>query len=273
MGVPEAGGSAPVDDEPPARFNPDAKAAWAQAPEPVRAEARRAITELEQGLNHYRERASAMDGLEDLEDFARKVGMSSNQAVASLWNANKLLQQDLIGGLDYIARTFGQSLQDIAGKVLGRDPNQNVVAAERKIADQAAYIKQLENQITEHRKQFEASARVQAKTEIERFKAGHPHFEAVRQKMARYMSQGLAENMEEAYNFAVAAAGLATGAGAAKEKERPAREDRGNLEAQTRRGSLSVSGAPSSGSDPGRGGPPSATARDAVAKALDATGH
>jgi hypothetical protein len=41
--------------EPPSRFSPDAKAAWETAPEPVKAEINRAVTELEAGIEQHRQ--------------------------------------------------------------------------------------------------------------------------------------------------------------------------------------------------------------------------
>ena len=50
--VTEAKPATPL-DEPPTRFSPDAKAAWKDAPEAIRGEVKRALTELETGLQTY----------------------------------------------------------------------------------------------------------------------------------------------------------------------------------------------------------------------------
>lgn len=258
--------AAPADDDAPARFTADGKAAWKDAPEPVRNEVRRAIRELETGLEKHRAEAAHMEGLDDLKTAAQAMGLTPNAAIKQLFQANQILSQDLVGGLDFIARKHGRSFHAIASEVLGRDADQNLVAAEHAIAERDTIIGRLQNEVQQFRAERQKADTQTLSERINAFKASNPHMERLAPVMGRLIASGVASDLEDAYQFAANLAGINTAPPPPAVASAPTRD----IAAQTRRGSASISGAPSAGSDPRF--TPASSVREAAERAMRQTG-
>lgn len=232
--------------EPPKRFSPDAKAVWNSAPEPIKAEITRAVTELENGLNEYRQRLEPLKGFEEL---ARQHGRDVNTALADVKNYVALdleIQQNPIQGLERICKNIGISLRDVATHVLGQDPNQY-------LTQQESVIRELQQELQAIKSQNEQGLRSQ----IDAFAAEKPRFDELADDIALFLQTGKAKGLQQAYELA--------------ERLNPAPQPEAKKDPapppQPRKGSLSLTGAPSTGSNPASRKPPS-TARDAIDNAF-----
>lgn len=252
----------------PARFSPEAKQAWADAPEPVRKEVTRAIQEMEGGISKYRERASMLDGLDEVIEAANKNGKALPDVVQRYYEIDQALGQDVLGGLDMICNELGVSLHDVASAVLGQDANQHVSQAQRAIAEKDAQLRKLESELKSYREEKARAERDTLSNEITTFFSENPDAEPLRAHMGRLLQQELANDLPEAYRIARRLYGDDTAP--LQSQAQPATPPAA-LAAQTRKGQASISGAPSAGSNPGTTRPPS-SARDALRKAFAVQG-
>lgn len=135
--------------EAPTRFSPESKAAWAQAPEAVRAEAHRAIRELEQGIQKYKADSDEYAELREFRDMAKQHNTSIKTALTNYVGLEKLLTQSPIAGLEKVLQNLNLrtsdgralTLRDVAAHVLGQKP-------EEVSARQASTIQELRGQVS-----------------------------------------------------------------------------------------------------------------------------
>lgn len=243
--------------EPPRRFSPDAKAEWAKAPEPVRAEITRAVSELEKGLSEYQQR---WEPIKHFDEMARQHGTTIDKAMANYVGIEQKLAANPIEGLSQICDNMGFSLRDVAAHILGQTPDQAASAtdaANRQLRQEIAQLKQeLSGVSTTIKSQTEQATLKQ----IEAFSADKPRFEELADDIAFFLQNGRANDLQEAYS-------LAERLNPAPQAAAPAPAE----PAQPRKGNLSLSGAPSTGSNPASRKPPS-TARDALDNAFARVG-
>lgn len=228
--------------EPPKRFSPDAKAVWNSAPEPIKAEITRAVTELENGLNEYRQK---WEPLKEFEQLAKQNNTSIDAALKNYVSLDMEIQQNPIQGLERICKNIGVSLRDVAAHVLGQDPNQY-------LSQQESVIRELQQELQAIKSHNEQTTRAQ----IDAFAADKPRFDELADDIALFLQTGKAKGLPEAYELA--------------ERLNPAPQPVATKEPATpqpRKGSLSLTGAPSTGSNPASRKPPS-TARDAIDNAF-----
>lgn len=253
--------------EPPKRFSADAKAAWAQAPEPVRAEITRAVKELEQGIAEYQTR---WEPLKEFDALARQHGTTLDKAMANYVGIEQLIARDPLRGLNQVCENMGLSLREIAARIMGQTPDQNA-------SQQDATIRELRNEIAGLKRELGGvSTTIRSEKEqatlkqIEDFASQpeHARFEELSEDIALFLKNGRAKDLQEAYELAdrlnpVPQAQMAPAPAASAAPPADA--------AHTRKGQLSLSGAPSSGSNPANRKPPS-SAREALDRSFAALG-
>ncbi len=243
--------------EAPNRFSADAKAAWSQAPEPVRAEITRAVTELERGLSEYQQK---WEPLKEFESLAQQNGTTIPAALANYVGIEKLLASDPIKGLNQVCENMGISARQFAEHVLGQPQDQNAAAQETVIRNLNQKISQLEQQITGVSTTIRTQAEQAVISQVTEFSKDKPRFEELTKDITYLLETGRAKDLQEAYKEA--------------ERLNPAPQPVVNTApatVQPKKGQLSVSGAPSSGSNPVNRKPP-ATARSAIDNAFSAVG-
>lgn len=249
----------------PGRFSADAKAAWATAPEPVKAEVTRAIKELEGGIHQYQQ---AFEPYRDFDKQLRANGQTFKEVFDHYTGIEQLLAQDPVKGLDTICRNLGTSLQSVAAQIMGQPQDQQRTQAD-------AYISELKNEIADLKKQVGGvTSTIQSQQEkalldkIDAFASDKPRFDELANDIAFFLNSGRTQDLQEAYelaerlNPAPAVAPAAPAAPAAQSQTTPP---------QTRKGHLSPSGAPASGSNPANRKPPESP-RDALQRAFASVG-
>lgn len=253
----------------PARFSPDAKAAWAEAPDAVKSETTRALKEMEAGLQRYQ---AEFGELKDYAALAKQHGTSLRQALDNYTNLERTLASDPVRGLQMVADYAGINLREFAARLAGQSPDQTQVDNEntiRGLRQEIAALKQefggVRNTIAEQR---EASVMQQ----VQAFANEHPRMndEAFSQDVAFFITSGRTSDLAEAYRLAerLNPAPVQIETPPSRPVSTPQHPD---LSAQTRKGSLSLSGAPSSGSNPANRKPPSSP-REAVDRAFASLG-
>lgn len=249
--------------EPPARFSPDAKAAWATAPEPVKAEITRAIKELETGIEQHRQ---SFEPYRAFDADLKQRGQSFQEVLDHYTGIEAKLAQDPLGGLDQICQNMGLSLKQVAAHVMNMPADQQATQQDGVIRELRSQIANLEKQIGGVSTTIKSQQEKAVLSEIETFASApeHARFEELGTDIAFFLSNGRAKDLQEAYELAdrlnpapVQALAPAPAASAANPAD----------PAQTRKGQLSTTGAPSSGSNPANRKPP-ASARESLDRAF-----
>ena len=252
-------------DAPP-RFSPDAKAAWKDAPEPVRAEITRAVKELEGGIEQYRQ---AYEPFRDFHKQLQDNGQTFQEVFQHYTGIEDLLQRDPVQGLDRICRNLGTDLRTVAAHVMGQPADQQASQTSAVIHQLEQKIAGLERQLGGVTQNIETQHRSAAEKEISAFASqpGHERFDELADDIAFLVESGRASDLSQAYE-------LAARLNPAPQPAAPAPTTTGqidpnaDLEAQTRKGSLSVAGSPASGSNPGTVRKPAKSAAEAVDRAF-----
>jgi hypothetical protein len=260
--------------EAPNRFSSDAKAAWKDAPGPVRAEITRAIGELEKGITEYQQ------AYEPFKDFAKDVsanGQDPAQVLGFYTNMEALISQNPIQGLDAIIGNLQNAgllqvgtLRELASAMSGQTPDQNAVMQDQTIRELRHELASLKQELGGVSTTIKSQSEAATLKEIEAFASQpeHSRFEELTTDIAFFLKNGRAKTLQDAYslaerlNPAPQAAAPAQPAAAAAEQTAPA---------QPRKGGLSVTGAPSSGSNPANRQPAS-TARESLKNAFAQVG-
>lgn len=247
--------------EPPTRFSADAKAAWKDTPEPVRSEMRRAVTELVQGIEGYK---TSYEPYRELDKALRSNGQNPADVIAQYTGIERLLANNLTGGLDQICQNAGTSLREVAAKIMGQTPDQNASAQDATIRELRAEIASLKKGVEGVSTHIRTNAQQATMKEIEAFASSQPRFDELAPDIAFFIESGRAQTLEDAYK-------LAERLNPAPQPASPAAQAAPTPPAQTRVGQLSLSGAPSSGSNPANRKPPS-TPREALDRAFASVG-
>jgi hypothetical protein len=261
--------------EAPKRFSNDAKEAWKSAPEPVRAEITRAISELENGINQYRE------AYEPFKDFAQRVsdqGGNPGEALNSFVNLENQIFQNPVQGLDIVIGNMHQAgllkvgtLNELVSVMSGQEPDQRQVMQDQTIRDLRNEIHTLKQELGGVTTSIKSQSEQATMKEIEAFASQpeHGRFEELSPDIALFLQNGRANNLQEAYDLAErlnpAPQAPAPAQPAAPQAAQPA------APAQPRKGNLSITGAPSTGSNPANRKPAS-SARESLDNAFASVG-
>lgn len=244
----------------PARFSADAKAQWATVPEAVRAEATRAIKELEGGIEQYRQ---TFEPYREFDKQLKTNGQTFKEVFDHYTGIEQLLAKSPLQGLDRICQNMGFSLREIAAHVMGQPADQQATQQESIIRELRQELAGLKQELGGVSTTIKTQQEKTVLSQIEQFAADKPRFEELSHDIAFFLQNGRAKDLQEAYDLAerlnpapqtMVSAPAATAAPQADT-------------AQTRKGQLSTTGAPSSGSNPANRKPP-ASARDALDRAF-----
>lgn len=266
--VPEGGQPAnpDVNDIAPVRFTDAAKGEWANVPPSVKAEINRAVSELETGIEGYRQKMAPYEGLEQFAKLAADGKTTLAQAMQHYHGMENMLRQDPIAGLSRIAANLGLNFNQIAAQHLQQHPNQQAMQYENTINNLRNEIGGLQQQIKGFGERFSQQDQDALNGQIDTFKDGKEHFETVRADMGTLIQMGKAEDLQSAYDMAVKLNGLTiTPSNGANTKKDNAKA------VQTQKGSLSISGAPNKASKAADGKGKLKSTRAALADAFEAT--
>lgn len=184
----------------PARFSPDAKAAWVSTPEPVKAEINRAMTELQNGLTQYQQR------FEPLKPYIQLAEQSGTTIEGALENYRALAmerQQNPAGFMAKMLHEMGSSPQEYAAHVLGQPVDQQAGQQNDYIRTLQAELSQLKEQIgtlsTDYRTRTQQEEARQFDAAWSEFSSTHPRANDLIDDMTKLIESGMATDAEDAY--------------------------------------------------------------------------
>lgn len=253
---PEAAPATTVDA--PARFSADAKAAWKDAPAAVQGEIHRAVREMEQGLA---DKDAILEPLKPYMDLAKQHNTDIPTALDRYVNMERLLQSNPVVGLRQLAQNLGWTPEQMAGLVLHNGEGQPADANSTMLQQMQQTVGNLQTSlqnVTQTQQQQQEKA---IEAEIAAFAADHPRFNELEPEIARLLETNYAADLKQAYEIA--------------DRLNPAPQVEPTPAptppaAQTRP-AKSVTGAPTSGSNPAHR-QPSKTRNEALARAFAQTG-
>jgi hypothetical protein len=248
-------------DPPPARFSDAAaKAEWAKVPAAVRNEVARGYKELEAGLAQYQERYKP---IEQYAEMAERAGTNLKSALDAYVGMENLLRRDPMRGLEAVCANLGMSLKDVAAQVMGQPaPEKDAVidGLRGEIAELKRGLGGVHGTLQEQRQS-------QVVAQVQDFAKAHPRFDELSGEIASMLKTGYASSLDDAYTKAdrlnpAPAPVMPVPPPAQTRAAEPTAPP-----AHTRKGALSVAGAPTAGSDPARRQPAS-SAKEAVNRAM-----
>jgi hypothetical protein len=223
----------------PERFSADAKAAWELAPEPVKAEVNRAITELTSGIEKYR---ADFEPYRAFDQQLKANGQNFQEVLGHYTGMEALLARNPVEGLERICNNLGFTLEDVARQILGAPADergsrdQQTIMALRQELEQ---VKQGLNGITQAEQQRRLDSAMQ---QVSDFAAAHPRVDELANDIKFFLETGRATTLDQAYQMADR---LNPAPASAAPVQTPA-------PVQTRQVRASITGAPASGSNPGQ---------------------
>ena len=257
--------SKPVSDAP-ARFADDAKAIWKDTPEPIRRETERAIRELTQGHEKYKASAEAFEPLRQFDELAKQSGTSLQAAMASYVQTEQEIRANPLKGAESLFGKLGISFRDLASAYLNQPAEQQQTPRDVETTQLRQQLQQVAQQFEQYKSEQETR---EAQQVIDTFKKDHPRIDELRNDMGLFLQMGRAQTLSEAYELADR-----LNPAPAKQASTPAAASSApiiDLQAQTQKGSKSITGAPTPGSSPAVQ-QPSSSIREALKRAAARVG-
>lgn len=235
--------------EAPKRFDDAAKAEWEKAPEAVRGATQRVIRELESGLEKYR---ADYEPIKAYNELAKQHGTSIKDALDRYTGLERMLgsqnQQEKLAGIQQVFDYAGINLREFAAHVAGQTPEQGAVQQEAMLRELRQEIAGLKQQLGGVSTDMQQRQEQEVLSQIQQFAADKPRFDEIAEDIAFFLQSGKAQNLQDAYELAE----RLNPAPAQAIAPAQTRSDPITPEAQTLKGSKSVSGAPSAGASPAR---------------------
>lgn len=229
------------------RMSDEAKHAWADTPEPMRAAVHKLNEEFSAAFKQYKEDYDAYQPLKPYADLAKQQGVQLDKALGNYIDMEYLLRSDIVTGFDRIVNNLnmvdpetGQRItsRDVAYHILNMTPDQHRMiqqgnqqtALHHQIAAQQQRIAQLEQSLHQMHSQQQRSS---IRAGVDQFAETHPRFDEISDIVTQEV--GLGFPLEEAYRRA--------------ELLRPATQaaQTRDTSAQTRQTNRSISGSPDGG--------------------------
>lgn len=182
--------------EAPSRFSADARAAWAQAPLPIRAEIGRAITELEKGLQGYQQTVAPLKSYIDMAGGPEALAQAAQRYIG----IEQQLAADPIKGLGIIANNLGTDLRTIAAQVLDQPAPEN--------SQEMAQLRHENQQLKNQMQQFQTERMTHTERQVQTFAETAPRFQELTNEIAWALKTGLAQGdtpearLKNAYEYA-----------------------------------------------------------------------
>lgn len=199
--------------EPPARFLPRERDEWIKAPNIVRDATQRVIKEYETEIEASREARQNWEGLKRWDDMAKQRGVTIDRALEHYTGIDQKLSQDLVGGLDHIARQYGVDLRQVAQHVLQQPADQY----QQQVTQQAQQLHQQNQQLQGQMQQMQDALR-QAQEKIVHLETIQPFVSKIGQEryvelepyIANFLNSGMIpsslsgqQKLETAFDMAV----------------------------------------------------------------------
>jgi hypothetical protein len=185
--------------ETPKRFSEDGKREWDKAPDSVKAETHRAIRELENGINEYKQK---YEPIKQYDDLARQNNTTVKDALDRYTTLEKQLTStnpnEKWSALQKVFDYAGINVREFAAQIAGVRPDQVSVHAEQQMQQLRNENAALQRELAGYRTEKEQTLM----QTVDQFAAQNPRFDELSSKVAKLLESGLAENLQEAYAMA-----------------------------------------------------------------------
>ncbi|MCK4207192.1 hypothetical protein J3U99_20705 [Brucella pituitosa] len=266
----------------PSRFHDVAKQEWNNTPESVRAEVHRSLSELENGLNKYRQSHDKYEAIREFDELATTHGTTVKDALANYTGIERLLHQDPFAALEQIVANVAThkrwtnpdgsqvSFRDLAAHYLNQPADRVASRQDSVIRQMSEQIAQLTNRSVAFEQSMQENRLRETQTLIQEFAKDHPRTEELAEDIAFLIESKRVATLQEAYELADRMNPSKAPLTQVPEttKENPAAQTRSEAKPVNPAGVKSISGAPTAGSDPRSAGKPSNSPREALQKAL-----
>lgn len=254
--------------EAPSRFSPDAKAAWETAPDAVKAEATRAIRELEEGHRKYKASHEAYQEVRQFDEIARKNGGNLKASLEKVVDIETAFSRNPIEGFQKVADHFGIDMRAVAAHVLGRSPQEVQSEQDTTIRQLKSQVERLTQELGGVTKTFQEQRTTEVLSQVEAFAKDHPRFDELSDDIGFFLENKRASTLLEAYEMAERLNPAPSSASAYQ----PVSQAPLQPAPLSPAGQKSITGAPASGSDPVTKKAPASSTRQALERALARAG-
>ena len=197
--------SSPV-SPPPESWSPEQKAHWEKLDPALQ-------TFLSQRENESQTQRQIVARYRDLDETLAPhraqwttAGTTDAQAIKTLLAAQNYLQRDPIGGLRWLARSYGiHDLSQVAPVPSGQQSSGEApqTALDPAVAITMDRVGRLEQSLNAHQAIIQEQQRAHVMAEVEAFAKTHPHLDVIAQDVARLIQTGAAPDLATAYETAV----------------------------------------------------------------------
>lgn len=201
------------DDAPPARFRLSNPESWAKSDPEVRSEIKRAITELEGGIEKYRPSAERYEQVRQFDEMAQKSGTTLPEAMSRYVQTEMALMsnnpQERISALNEIVeKTMGESLYQVAQRIARMPQDQVSAQKDREIVELKRHISSLTQNVNRLVQNDQQSRMSTVHSTIQEFAKSHPDVYEHEDTMVQLMKSGIARrDLADAYQKAKALSG------------------------------------------------------------------
>jgi hypothetical protein len=198
------------------------------------------------------------------ETLAQQYGMDIKGVLADYEGMARMMATDPVAVFDTLAKRHGFTLQDVAANVLGQDLDDYA----KQTSQEIARLQQENMELKRQTQTYTQRQQQEVQSFITDFAVKNPRYGELEPQIAGILRSGLVTateprlRLQEAYEIADR---LKPAPRTAPAPQNPAIAD------QTRKGQLSITGAPGSGSNPANRKTP-ASAREALDRAFDQYG-
>lgn len=268
-------------EPPPARFANAAKEKWAEAPEEVRAEVTRAVTELTKGYEKHRIAAERDAELAPFHEMAGKNQQQLKDVVAGYVDMENTLRNETTRekGFETLFQKLGISPREWAAKIMGATPEAVASKADAATIELRSRLEKTEQALADLRAESTQSKTDSTTEAVTKFASdpAHSRFDELSDDIAFFLKTKYPGDLAKAYDAAErlnpAPVKAAPAAEAAPASSAPAATVApiAALVAQPDKGTKSIAGAPTAGSDPARK-QPSLSVKEAIRAATRRAG-
>lgn len=248
----------------PERFSTDGKAAWDAAPDAVKAETHRALTELQQGYEKHKQGADAYETVKRYDEMARQSGTTLHEALERYTSLENTLRQNPIQGIAKVCENMGFSLNDLVAHLTKQAPDAQTSQSEATIRELRAEINAMKQQVGGVAGHIQTQQQQATASQIDKFASENPRFDELAEDIAEMLRTGYAKDLPDAYAKADRLKPAPAVAQPAPQAATPAPLNPA--------GQKSISGSPDAGSDPARRMAASPSTRGALERAFQRVG-
>lgn len=259
----------------------EAQALWNTAPEGLRNDVMRRVTELTQGMEKYKgEHEAALKAFEPIQqyvDMAKQSGRTLDAVLADYTGIENMIVRDPVQGVLQICRNMNINPQALAQALAGLTPQQIAQVPQTQQQPQTpAEVKALQERLdrmeqAQKTQSFEQTVNSFASEKGADGALKHPYFEELSPSIAEMLETGFAKTLPDAYEKAVR---LNPEIAGRIDQDKAAKAAKTNQPdpAQTQdKAKKSITGSPSSASNAGTR-KPAGSAREAIDNAFASVG-